>query len=120
MPAGVHGPGRSSGTSRILVHGQIGKNLAAFGNIADAGRRDAKRRPARCVRTEDGDVAFAGRREAHEATQRRGFAGAVAAQQCRHLALGGFKADAVQDVALAVKCVEAFGYQGCGHAACPR
>ena len=53
-------------------------------------------------RAEDRDAAFARRREPHQAAQRRGLAGAVAAEQRGDLAFGDFEADAVQDVALAV------------------
>ena len=69
---------------------------------------------------EDRDLAFARRRQAHQAAQRRGLAGAVAAQQGGDLALGDLQADAMQDMALAVIGVEAFGCQGGGHAALPR
>ena len=41
-------------------------------------------------------------------------------EQRGDLALGDLEADAMQDVALAVIGVEAFGCQGCGHAALPR
>ena len=65
-------------------------------------------------------LALARRRQAHEAAQRRGLAGAVAAEQRRHLAFGDFEADAVQDMALAIKGMKPFGGQRGGHAAWPR
>ena len=50
-----------------------------------------------------------GGREAHQAAQGRGLAGAVAAEQRRDLAFRDLEADAMQDMALAVIGVEAFG-----------
>ena len=60
---------------------------------------------------EDRDRALARRRQAHQAAQRRGLAGAVAAEQRDDLALAHLEADAVQDVALAVEGVQAFGLE---------
>ena len=51
------------------------------------------------------------RRQAHQAAQRRGLAGAVAAEQRHDLAFAHLEADAVQDVALAVKGVQAFRFE---------
>ena len=102
---------------QVLVDGEIGKNPAAFRNVADAERGDAERRPAGRLGAEDRYAAVARRGQSHEAAQRRGLAGAVAAQQCGHLALAGLEADTMQNVALAVKSVEPFGGQGGGHAA---
>ena len=72
------------------------------------------------VPSENRHAAFARRRQAHQAAQRRGLARAVASEQRGDLALGHLQADAVQDVALAVVGVEAFGGECCGHAALPR
>jgi hypothetical protein len=105
---------------QIFLDREVRKDLASFRNIADAERGDAKRRPAGGLGAENLDVAFARRGQSHQAAQGRGLAGAVAAEQRGHLAFGGFEADAVQDVALAVIGVEPFGGQSCGHAACPR
>ena len=55
--------------------------------------------------------AVARRGQPDQAPQGRGLAGAVAAKQGDDLALAHFEADAVQDVALAVEGVEAFGDQ---------
>ena len=74
----------------------------------------------RGILTEDRDLAFARRRQSHQASQRRGLSRAVASQQRGNLAFGDLEADAVQDMALAVIGVEVFGGQGCGHAALPR
>src|SRR3984893_3172199 len=105
---------------QVLLDGEIGENLAAFGNIADAKSGDTKWRHARGLGAEDRDLALARRREPPEAAQRRGLAGAVAAEQRRPLALGGFKAHAMQDVALAVKRMKPLGGQRGGHAAWPK
>ena len=74
----------------------------------------------RGVLAEDGDPALARRGKSHQASQRRALARAVAPQQRGDLAFGNLEADAMQDVALAVIGVKAFGGQGCGHAALPR
>ena len=55
--------------------------------------------------------AFARRGQADEAAQGRGLAGAVAAQQGDDLALAHLEADAMQDMALAVEGVQAFGLE---------
>ena len=104
----------------IFLDAEIGEDAPAFGHVADARRRDAEGRPARGVLAEHRDLALARRRQSHQASQRRGLAGAVASEQRGDLALGDAEADAMQDMALAVIGVEAFGGQGCGHAALPR
>ena len=57
------------------------------------------------------DRARARRRQANQAAQRGGLAGAVAAQQGGHLPLRHLQPDIVQDVALAVEGVQALGDQ---------
>src|SRR5262249_37034543 len=104
----------------ILLDGQIGEHAPPLRHIADAERGDAERRPRRRIRPEDRDAALACLGETHEAAQRRGLAGTVAAEQGRDLALGRLQADAVQYVALAVECVKPLGFERRAHAALPR
>ena len=104
----------------IFLDAEIGEDAPALRHETDACRGDPEGRPARGVLSEYRDLAFARRGQAHQAAQRRAFAGAVASQQGGDLAFLHFKADAMQDVALAVIGVKAFGGQGCGHAAVPR
>ena len=121
MRAIVHGPPRSSGTLQVLVDAEIGEDAPPLRHVADAGCGDPDRsasawypvpkivtRPSR------------GGREAHQAAQGRGLAGAVAAEQRGDLAFRDLEADAMQDMALAVIGVQAFGDERCGHAAFPR
>jgi len=51
-------------------------------------------------------AAFAHRHQAHQATQQRGLAHAVATQQAGDLAQPGFEGQAAQDVAAAVVLVQ--------------
>src|SRR6201999_3478764 len=101
----------------IFLDTEIGKDAPSLRHETDAFRGDTKGRPARGDLSEYRDFAFARRGQAHQAAQRRAFAGAVASQQGGDLAFFDFKADPMQDVALAVIGVKAFGGQGCGHAA---
>ena len=57
---------------------------------------------------ENAHRAFARMGQPNKAAQRRGLAGAVASQQRDDFTLAHLQADAVQDVALAVKSVKAF------------
>ena len=111
MRAIVHGPGRSSGTSRFSSTVRLAKDAAPFGDVADAERGDAVGRPAGGGVAEDAHRAAARRGQPDQAAQGRGLAGAVAAEQRDDLALADFEADAVQDVALAVKGVQPFGLE---------
>ena len=65
----------------------------------------------------EGDGAARRRPQAHDGAQRRRLAGAVAAQQHRHLALGHDEVDAVQDVIGADVRVHAAQLEDGGHAA---
>src|ERR1700746_434364 len=102
-------PGSLERDKQIFVDREIWKNPAAFGNVADAKRRDPKWRPAGGFRSKYRDPAVAWRSKTHQAAQGRRLAGAVTPQQGGHLAFGRFQADAVQDVALAVKRMKPFG-----------
>ena len=104
----------------VFLDAEVGENAPAFGHVTDAEGCDAKGRRARGILAEDRNLAFARRRQAHQASQRRGLARAVASEQRGDLALGNLQADAMQDVALAVIGVQAFGCQRGGHAALPR
>jgi len=66
-------------------------------------------------------VALARRRQAHQAAQGRGLAGAVAAEQRGDPPFRDLQADAMQDVALAVKGLQALGGEhDVRHATVPR
>src|SRR5262249_42908650 len=101
----------------ILLDTEIGEDAPAFRDVADALGRDAKSGPARGVLAEDGDPALACRRETHQASQRRRLSGAVASEQGGNPAFGNLQADAVQDMALAVVGMQAFGLEYDSHAA---
>ena len=107
---------------QVFFDGQVGEDAAALGHVADAERGDAVGRPVgrrhgrRCAR-----VPSRARRQAHQAAQRRGLAGAVAAEQRDDLAFAHLEADAVQDVALAVEGVQVLGLRAHRvHAGFPR
>src|SRR6185437_7662017 len=96
---------------QVFFDREVRKNAAAFGNIADTQRGDAKRRPSGRGVAENAHHAVARVREAHEAAQRRALAGAVAAKQSDDLALTHFESDAMQDMTLAVKSMKALGLE---------
>ena len=101
-------PGHFQRNFKIFLDRQVGEDTPAFRHVADAERGDAVRLPVGGGMAEDAHRALARMGQAHQAAQRRGLAGAVAAQQRDDLAFAHFEPDAVQDVALAVKSVEAF------------
>jgi hypothetical protein len=95
----------------ILLDAEIGEDAPAFRHEADALGGDPECRPARGVLAEYRDPALACRRQAHQAAQRRGLARAVAPEQRGDLAFLDRKADAMQDMALAVIRVQPVGGQ---------
>jgi hypothetical protein len=94
---------------QVFLDAEVGEDAPALGHVADAAAGDAVGRPARGFRAENRDAALTRRRQADEATQRRGLAGTVAAKQRRDPAFRDVEADAVKNVALAVVGVEATG-----------
>ena len=111
MRAIVHGPLPIERHLQILFDTKVGKYPSPLGHIADAERRDAIGRPIGCRMAENAHRAVARMRETHQAAQRRRLAGAIAAEQRDDLAFAHVEADAMQDMALAVKGVQALGLQ---------
>ena len=82
-----------------------------------AGARDGVALPAGDLDAVEQDRAGARRHHAHQAFQRRGLAGAVAAEQRYDLVLLDPQRDVEQDVGIAVIAVEARDFEQ-AHAAC--
>ena len=74
-------PAARAATSRFSQHRQLGEDAAVLRHEADAGARDAERRPARRCPALPDDAARARRRQAHDRAHGRGLADAVAAEQ---------------------------------------
>ena len=76
------------------------------GQIAMPARAMARARQADQLAAAELDRALALAEDAHDRLQRRGLAGAVAAEERHDLAVGDLEADAVQHVAFAVPAFE--------------
>jgi hypothetical protein len=83
---------------QVLVDRKFREHAAVLGRIADAAPRALVRRQPGQVLVVEGDLARAEWQEAHDAFDRRGLAGAVAADQAHHLLLADAERHAVQDV----------------------
>ena len=110
---GVHLPARALalGDGEVLARGEVGEDAARLGDQGDAALADL-------VGIQPGDVAalvenlaLLRRREAGDAAQRRGLAGAVATEERDDLAFGHAQRQAVKDVAEAVVGVDAFDFE---------
>src|SRR6266542_1166036 len=91
----------------VLGHREIGEEPAALGHEADAEPRDLLGRMAADLAAGELDTAAGRRGQPHHTLERRGFARAVSAEQCQHLALPQLERDLVEDMALAVESVDA-------------
>ncbi len=99
--------GAREGTHQdVLADREIRNDLAALRNVGDSGARPAKGRLAAEIGGVEPDLAVHAVGEAHQCLEQRGLAGAVAAEDRRHLAVGNVKADIVQDVAAIVEAVD--------------
>ena len=112
------GPGERH--PQIFQDGQVAKNLAPFGHIADAERGDPVRWPSRRVGAENFDLAVARRGQPDQAAHRRRLARAVAPEEGDDLALADLDRHTLEDVALAVIGVNVRGDEDRLHCASPR
>jgi len=83
-----------------------GMNLAALRHISDAGTGAFECRLAAEIDLIEPDLAVHPVGQTHQRLQQRGLAGAVAAQDRGHLAVGDVEADVMQDVAAVVEAVD--------------
>ena len=79
---------RARGQQHVLLHRQVGEDAHALGHVGDAAARRCRAWPGRLMSTGPGSAARPALAppQAHDRAQRGGLAGAVAAQQHRHLA----------------------------------
>ena len=82
----------------VLAHREVGEHRHGLRHIADAGARDVGRGKRLDALAAEADFAARGAPQSHDGAQRRGLAGAVAAEQHRGAAFGHAELDAVQDV----------------------
>src|SRR5215467_3074181 len=87
---------------QVLLDAERGEDAALFRTERDAGAPDLVRRPVDQLAPLELHRAGALADDAHDRLERRGLAGAVAAEQRHHLAGAHLEADAVQHVRLAV------------------
>src|SRR5687767_13518702 len=92
---------------QVLVHGELRKDVAVLGHVADAQVRDLERLAAEDLLVAPGHRAFAVD-EPHDGLDGGRAAGAVAAEQRDDFSRLDVEVDAVQDVALAVEGVDVF------------
>ena len=90
----------------VFLDGEVGKNVAALGNVAEAGAGAMLRAAAGDFLVVEGDGAGVGGLEADDALQSGGFADAVAAHEAEDAAIGDVEADAAEDLAAADGDVE--------------
>ena len=112
-------PGPHEGNLHVLLDREVGEDASPLGHVAHAEARDPIGRPGRRHPAEDAHSALPRRGEAHEASERRRLARTIAPQQGDELAFADLEAHAVENVALAVKCLQAFRLERL-HAAFPR
>lgn len=101
-------PGAETGQShqQVLFHRQPGEDFPSLRHVGDPGA-DPLVRPESGERTAlPGDLALAGRDQAHQAAQQGGLAHPVATEQAGHLAHLRLEAQATEDMATAVVLVE--------------
>ena len=99
-------PRRLAADLEIFVDGQVGKNAALFRHIAEPAAHDRMGRLIRNVPALEHDAAAALRDQADDGAEGGGFSGAVAPEQCDHLAVADLERDVEQDVRRAVMAVE--------------
>src|SRR5690606_7087995 len=81
----------------ILPRGELAEDAAILRHEADAGPRDAMRRPAGDVLAPPEDRAFGRRGQPHDGAHRRRLADAVAAQEAHALAARDLERDPEED-----------------------
>ena len=106
--------------AEVLADGQLGKDLPAFGHVADARAEHAMGRRARDVAPGEPHAAASRRREPHDRAERRGLARAVAADQHGDRAALHREREVVEHVALAVVGVEVLDLEQRRHSVSPR
>jgi hypothetical protein len=103
--------GRDLREPEVLRDGQVGEDAALFGDERNARARDRHHIAAGEFGVAEFDAAAARAHPAHDRLQRRGFAGAVAAEQRDGFALRDLQGNGPQDVALAVVAFESLDAQ---------
>jgi len=104
----------------VLLHRQVGKDLAALGHQRQAHARDAVGRQPVDALAEESDGTCRRRRQAHDRAYRRRLAHAVAAEQARRFAGADCQVEAEQHLAVAVARLEAGDFEQRRHASSPR
>ncbi len=102
---------------QVFLHREIGKHRHALRDITDAEPGDIRGRALLDALAVERYLAGGGLPQAHDGSQRRGLAGAVAAQQHRGLALGHAEIDALQNVIAPDMGMHAGEIKKVGHAA---
>ena len=95
---------------QIVLDRVLGKHLAIFRNVADAGPRNRMRLAALKLPPAIANAPATRRRQARQRLEGRGLAGPIAAEQRRGLAFQDGEAETEQDLARAVEDVEALGF----------
>ena len=98
--------GRLEADHEVLADGQIGENVASLRHIADASPATPERGPGDDVPAVGDDASTARAEQADEATQQRGLAGAVPAEQRQALALLHVERHAAQALCAAVMMIQ--------------
>src|SRR5262249_21312101 len=93
---------------------EVGKDLPALGDEAEAGLGDAELRPAVNRPAPESDLAAAGRRQSHDGADGGGLPHPVAAEECDHLAGVHAEAHAEEHLALAVAGLDAVKLEHAG------
>ena len=97
---------RHQAKREILFHRQLGEQPAPLGHIGDAALRHFMGRQCGEICVVQHHPPRARPHQAHDCLQRRGLAGAVAAQQAQHLARREFERHAAQHLHMAVVAVD--------------
>src|SRR5512133_2822911 len=95
----------------VLAHREVGEDAHVLRHVGDAALGDFRRGPRRNVLAVEPASAWRGPPQSHDAAQRGGLAGAVAAEQHGKFAVRDLEIDAVQDVIGADVGVHAFEAQ---------
>ena len=91
---------------QVLAHRQSLHDAAFLRHIGQSAREAGMRRRLQYLLALEHDRAFAAIEQPHHRFQRRGLAGAVAADQADDLALAHLQADVLQDMARSVPGIE--------------
>ena len=106
VQCGAFGLHRLAADFEIFVDREIGEDAPLFRHIAEAAADDRMGRLIRDVLALEHDAAAALRDQPDDGAKGGGLAGAVAPEQCDHLALADLERDVEQDVGGAVMAVE--------------